>query len=303
MSFQFNFFSPSNEPESRDSESQVASFASLKSNSCFEWNFDHSEMNRLIHCEKECIDEVEFPHLYKRMYCNVVDDLKRLEKNSDLVSLSPMETSLSGITEASDVVPQQYEGGLKTWECSIDLLHLLKIESDAIKGSGIKRILEVGCGSGLPGIYCYQMCREGIEQIVFQDFNCAVLETVTLPNFLLNASIVEDGTSKLKFYYGDWFGLPSQLEAKSFDLILTSETIYRTESYPALLEIFSHSLSESRDARVILAAKDYYFGLGGSVSQFIKFVESTHQWTVKILKQLTDVGVPRSIIELRRLVV
>ncbi len=49
----------------------------------------------------------------------------------------------------SDVVPGVYEGGLKTWECSLDLvdcLHMIYGDgiSPAVRG---KRILEV-CSSG-----------------------------------------------------------------------------------------------------------------------------------------------------------
>ena len=88
------------------------------------------------------------------------------------------------------------------------------------------------------------------------------------------------------------------LSKYSFDLILTSETIYRPESYHNLLDIFSHALSLSRNARVLLAAKDYYFGLGGSTQQFSKYA-TANGWNVRILRHF-DEGVPRSILELRR---
>jgi protein-histidine N-methyltransferase len=80
---------------------------------------------------------------------------------------------------------------------------------------------------------------------------------------------------------------------------LSSETIYRPESYEILLKIFSHSLKlSSPDSRVLLAAKDYYFGLGGSINQFINF-SKLNGWNVQILKNFSE-GVPRSIIQLKK---
>ena len=101
-------------------------------------------------------------------------------------------------------------------------------------------------------------------------------------------------------FYGDWKDFPSKLSPKSIDLILTSETIYRRESYPWLLDIFSHCLSDSKDSKVFLAAKDYYFGLGGSVREFSKF-SMAHGWNVVCLRQFDNFeGVPRSVLQLSR---
>ena len=59
-------------------------------------------------------------------------DLKREEKLFD--------SSESG---ASDLLPGIYEGGLKIWECAVDLARLL--EQEEIDG---KCVLELGCGAG-----------------------------------------------------------------------------------------------------------------------------------------------------------
>ena len=223
--------------------------------------------------------------LLKRKYSGILQDLK-----------GSSESELTKITEDSDVIQNQYEGGLKTWECSIDLLHFLTEDH----GPVASRVLEIGCGSGLPGIFCYKQfiqsnnLADGL--FVFQDFNQNVLETVTLPNILLNSP--NANLDHLKFVYGDWNGLIQKLPEKSFDLILTSETMYRAESYEILLKIFSHSLKTAQEARVLLAAKDYYFGLGGSVNQFIN-VAVAKGWNVQVLKHFSE-GVPRSILQLKR---
>lgn len=273
MSFQFNFF------QNESKEIEKIDTNETETISCEEWKIP--EGFELKEFESEAVEG--FPNLLKRKYSNILSELKGKE--------------LAEITELSDVIPRQYEGGLKTWECSIDLLNFLILEQNFIK-SQVSNVLEVGCGSGLPGIFCYKISSNP-KLFVFQDFNQNVLESVTLPNIILNLKNQNSPLEHFKFFYGDWKNFPKKLpEEKSFDLILTSETIYRSESYPVLLEIFSHALSTKKDARVLLAAKDYYFGLGGSVQQFSKFATSKG-WNVRVLRQFSE-GVPRSILEITR---
>lgn len=267
MSFQFNFF-----PKDSKNEGESEKAAESCQIFCEEWKVSDHFASK----EFESEPVYGFPEMLKRKYSNVLCELQGKE--------------LGTITKASDVVPGQYEGGLKTWECSIDLLLFLKEENV----QSVSNVLEIGCGSGLPGILCHKLAIAP-KLFVFQDFNQSVLESVTLPNILLNSTFSRE---QFKFFYGDWRDFPSKLSKNSFDLILTSETIYRPESYQNLLEIFSHALSLHPDARVLLAAKDYYFGLGGSVQQFSKFA-SSNGWNVRILRHF-DEGVPRSILELKR---
>ena len=42
-----------------------------------------------------------------------------------------------------------YEGGLKVWDCSFDLVDYIKMNRDSFAG---KRVMEIGCGQGLPGV-------------------------------------------------------------------------------------------------------------------------------------------------------
>ena len=280
MSFQFNFFSKDNnrkeeeieiqEEEEKEKDLKITNFT------CEEWKVPENSLKKEL--ESETVEG--FPELLKRKYSNILSELKGKE--------------LGEITELSDVIPNQYEGGLKTWECSIDLLNFLMEQVNLIK-SQVSSVLEVGCGSGLPGILCHKIVSNP-KLFVFQDFNQNVLESVTLPNVLLN--LKPSSMENFKFFYGDWKNFPEKLPENCFDLILSSETIYRSESYQMLLNIFSHALSNKKEARVLLAAKDYYFGLGGSVQQFIKFA-SLKGWNVNILRQFSE-GVPRSILELTR---
>eukprot|EP00249_Psilotum_nudum_P016421 c25817_g1_i3 orf=1-588(-) len=84
-----------------------------------------------------------------------------------------------GVANA-DLIPGKYEGGLKLWECAIDLLNTLRQEiQDGHLSFRGKRVLELGCGHGLPGIFA---CLKGASLVHFQDFNVEVLRSLTIPN-------------------------------------------------------------------------------------------------------------------------
>ncbi|KAJ6754567.1 HISTIDINE PROTEIN METHYLTRANSFERASE 1 HOMOLOG-RELATED [Salix purpurea] len=86
----------------------------------------------------------------------------------------------------SDLVPGVYEGGLKLWEGSLDLIKALQaeVQNGHLSFSG-KRVLELGCGHGLPGIFAF---LEGASAVHFQDFNAEVLQSLTIPNVNANLS-------------------------------------------------------------------------------------------------------------------
>lgn len=198
----------------------------------------------------------------------------------------------------SDILLGIYEGGLKTWECSIDLLSYLPDCHN-------KAVLELGCGSGLPAI----KAMASASRVAFQDYNSKVLEYVTLPNILLNSShppveaedgyydieLDEDISVKAEFYYGDWSLLSNIIPGK-FDVILTSETIYDSESMISLLLLIADKLAE--DGVCLVAGKSNYFGCSGSMGLF-KSQCIEHQFTFKTIFQ-TKSGVAREIIELKR---
>lgn len=82
--------------------------------------------------------------------------------------------------QRSDLISGVYEGGLKVWECTYDLLELIEKDGETFGG---KTVLDLGCGAGLLGILAL---KRGAWQIHFQDYNSTVIEQVTVPNVILN---------------------------------------------------------------------------------------------------------------------
>jgi hypothetical protein len=52
----------------------------------------------------------------------------------------------------SDLIPKVYEGGLKVWECSIDLINYCVDSTNDVSIEN-KKVLELGCGIGLVKLF------------------------------------------------------------------------------------------------------------------------------------------------------
>jgi len=204
-----------------------------------------------------------------------------------------VEASLQGDT---DLVPGVYEGGMKIWECSLDLVQYLGEEQvddfPSLPPLSGCRVLELGCGAGIPGVYC--LMRN--SQVWFNDYNKDVLTEITMANCELNA---EDWQKNSRFFSGDWASLENEIfskeiadESLKFDMILTSETIYNTTNHEKLISIFKNFLK--KNGKVVVAAKLFYFGVGGGLKEFRTLVEEAG-FTVKTVRKFED-GVKREIL-------
>ena len=140
-----------------------------------------------------------------------VDETKNtVSKDS---AAGPVEDALSFLDAPSDLVPGVYEGGLKTWECSLDLVdcldEILSGETQNLRGKRILEVrfvlrplfvqrlkcnhhksIQVGCGTAVPSIYLLSQLFSSSEEgqnfeIHLQDYNDLVLRLVTLPNVIL----------------------------------------------------------------------------------------------------------------------
>ncbi|CAI6339420.1 unnamed protein product [Periconia digitata] len=113
---------------------------------------------------------------------------------------------LSGL-ETSDLLPSIYEGGYKTWECSLDLARFLldrgprKDIDDLVR---VDHVIEMGCGTALPSLLLFQYAVKNGLGIYFTltDYNVDVLRLVTVPNLLLNWVASLDGEMGEKLFEG-----------------------------------------------------------------------------------------------------
>eukprot|EP00584_Thalassiosira_punctigera_P016684 CAMPEP_0172555310 /NCGR_PEP_ID=MMETSP1067-20121228/58349_1 /TAXON_ID=265564 ORGANISM="Thalassiosira punctigera, Strain Tpunct2005C2" /NCGR_SAMPLE_ID=MMETSP1067 /ASSEMBLY_ACC=CAM_ASM_000444 /LENGTH=379 /DNA_ID=CAMNT_0013343825 /DNA_START=83 /DNA_END=1219 /DNA_ORIENTATION=+ len=127
--------------------------------------------------------------------------------------------------DTTDLIPGVYEGGLKVWECSVDLCRFLaRVIDDSsmdtpLSTTGVADLgdlraavrrslgpggstMELGCGHGLPGCLILRenirrTCKQSktvndiadsydISAVIFADFNDFVLHHATIPNAQLN---------------------------------------------------------------------------------------------------------------------
>ncbi|KFU91197.1 Histidine protein methyltransferase 1, partial [Chaetura pelagica] len=270
---------------------------------------------------------------------SVPEDLQKVLENkvietvSDLhyINMSVMEMTHSGgangedivsqsVSSHSDLIPGVYEGGLKIWECTFDLIDYIT-EAEILFTN--KTVLDLGCGAGLLGIVAL---RGEAAEVHFQDYNSTVIDEITLPTAVANcvsegsgmgcgdnrktgkpppkrprkAKCTPDALTKCRFFSGEWSEV-SQLLLNSnkpfskYDLILTSETIYNPDYYSALHDTLAQLLD--KNGRVYLASKVHYFGVGGGIYLFEKFIEERNVFRSSIVKRI-DKGLQRCIMEM-----
>jgi protein-histidine N-methyltransferase len=123
----------------------------------------------------------------------------------------------------------------------------------------------------------------------------------------------------LHLIYGPWNTFNP---GSGFDIVLTSETIYRQETLSLLLDVMwnassrsisDKSLDELAESKLSLedsefpacyvAGKVFYFGVGGGISDFVNAAENPHpstrrKGTVEIVKEHTE-GVGRKVVRVR----
>ncbi|KAK2425071.1 hypothetical protein P8452_53888 [Trifolium repens] len=150
-----------------------------------------------------------------------IDHFKGIVSVADIIGFSGSETS------------SRPDGYLKSWASSIDLVNVLKneIRDGQLTFRG-KRVLELNCNYGLPGIFA---CLKGASMVHFQDQNAESVRCTTVPNVLANLKQARDRQSRqpesplpltpsrqtvaptVNFYAGDWEELPGVLSTVKND--------------------------------------------------------------------------------------
>ncbi|KAF1985587.1 hypothetical protein K402DRAFT_421875 [Aulographum hederae CBS 113979] len=98
-------------------------------------------------------------------------------------------SALPGL-DSSDIKTNIYEGGFKSWECSLDLARLLLDRGprkDLDDLCRVDHVVELGCGTAIPTqILWHYALTEGLSlYFTLTDYNSSVLRLVTLPNLIL----------------------------------------------------------------------------------------------------------------------
>lgn len=187
-----------------------------------------------------------------------------------------------------DLEKNVYEGGFKLWECLYDVI-------DYIHSQGLgqwQSLVDLGCGTALPSAYMLPQLLQ-LDQshtLILSDFNYDVLELVTVPNLILNwymttnpqlekaevvltkellAEFLDTITKHhvtIDLISGSW-GTQFMEMVPTVDVVLTSETIYHEETLPLVAEM----IGKWQPQVAVVAAKNIYFGVGGSVTEFVRY--------------------------------
>jgi SAM-dependent methyltransferase len=225
-------------------------------------------------------------------------------KNEDFSTLGQIKNK--------DLVPGEYEGGIKLWECSLDLCNFLPGYVGWYDFSGMK-VLELGCGHGLPGLYF--LLRNA--KVIFQDFNGEILDKIT-KNYInqIKENYGIDLFSQVAFLSGDWKYFSTKLESGDFecgsdetktslssgkfDIIISADTIYNLDNYDSFYSIIKEKLSNP--GICFICSKKYYFGVGGGTSQFMDYVNKQGDFQISVIKEFNDgMSNIRQILEIRNL--
>ncbi len=202
-----------------------------------------------------------------------------IQNDNGVVTQLKMVADLGEWDEDSDldIIPNVYEGGLKIWESSIDLARFM-LNGGVGKLDG-KRVIELGCGHGFPGILAL---LNGASEVTFCDFNSSVLSQATAPAVKKNVGSLHQS----HFFAGDWASLPDAVGLNApFDLMLSSETIYTEERAIGVARALAALLSKDPGATAYVSGKRYYFGTGGGSDVFrsaLKEIDSSFSITVPL---------------------
>ncbi|QWU88812.1 hypothetical protein CA3LBN_003120 [Candidozyma haemuli] len=223
---------------------------------------------------------------------------------------SEINKILLGSGEELDLEKNVYEGGFKSWECSYDLVDDVAKKSELLFNK--KSVLELGCGSALPSCFILMKWLEqkkSDKTLLLGDFNYEVLRLVTVPNLIVHwastldpqeladlqnpdipmkndevevtpqlseafIAALEKQKIEIHCISGSWGPSFAEL-VKPFktDLILSSETIYSLDTLPIFIKLLL-DIMNGNSCLALVAAKSYYFGVGGSLQEFTQRLPS-----------------------------
>ncbi|SMN20581.1 similar to Saccharomyces cerevisiae YIL110W HPM1 AdoMet-dependent methyltransferase involved in a novel 3-methylhistidine modification of ribosomal protein Rpl3p [Maudiozyma saulgeensis] len=289
-------------------------------------------------------NEINSARLFRR---DLFDMKHQLMSEDNNTTLSKDDDDELDILMHEDLRKNIYEGGLKSWECSIDLVKLLNDgfnNTQELNFDQINCITEIGCGTALPSQYIFSQYlkqnRSSGLKLILTDYNSSALRLATIPNIILawvNAVLDKEQLSKLQpddismnydeeimfsaalleafnqdiknknisleFISGSWGrkfsnylnDMLSSTTTSNELLVLTSETIYQPDHLPLISETLIELKQNTHFEKVntMVAAKDIYFGVGGSLIEFENYLRKKN---VQFDTRKVNAGLKRSIV-------
>ena len=216
MSFSFNFDGVSENENASSSTHTGSSEATVKKqqqpektgrNSSFTWIRQETFFDSFL--QKAEYPGNELICVAKRKKCLDDNDDEMCVDNDDEDDVNDYvlrvreESSSFQNNNNTDLVPGVYEGGLKVWECSMDLCRYFHSQNNNNNNNNNNidfkgHVLELGCGHALPSIW---ILKDAISKqkadcfVTFSDYNDFVVRDVTMQNVAINVSYTYSKTN------------------------------------------------------------------------------------------------------------
>lgn len=245
--------------------------------------------------------------VYRRQ---VFDIKHQIMTEIEEASSNEIHDILIGSSDDLDLKKDVYEGGFKLWECSYDLVDLIEnYWSENTLNYNCYLELGCGTSLPTAYLLSKILSNDNsttIRKVIISDFNVEVLRLVSIPNIIISWAMTLDrevlhgfmdpevplGADEIMFtqslitkfletlhdkkidlqlLHGSWGRTFCELVSpQEPDLILTSETIYSIDSLPVVLDMLLHFMKQRTNYLALIAAKEYYFGVGGSIIEFMQ---------------------------------
>lgn len=115
----------------------------------------HTRHGERFHCQQQQMEMLTFTTVELALGDDCTPLSYAIVNTTDAPFLA-RTGAIRSILTASDLQTGVYEGGFKLWECSLDLVRFV----ERLPGFTMpRRVLELGCGHGLPGIHALQQGR------------------------------------------------------------------------------------------------------------------------------------------------